>query len=166
MQRNEGNMKKIAFNIKYRQDIENGKYKVVTETGIPVNILRWDMKGRYPILGCTMVSCCDWVGENSWEEERPIAFDKEGCPIGYIPSSGMKLCLVSIEPDSPKKSNMEILQMCKEWFEDIAEKAELLTAGNVSHNGKVIRAYARQYAEYIDEQLKTNAPEPIHQTHE
>ena len=151
-------MAKIAFDIKYRQEIEDGKYNVVTEKGTPVTILRWDMKGRYPILGCTMVSCCDWEGENSWEEERPIAFNKEGCPTGYIPSSGMKLYLVSNEPESPKKSDMEILQMCKEWFEDIAEKAERLTTGNVSHNGKVIRAYARQYAEYIDEQLKTTIP--------
>ena len=83
----QGTMIRIAFDIKYRQEIEDGKYKVVTEKGTPVNILRWDMKGRYPILGCTMVSCCDWEGENSWEEERPIAFDKEGCPTGYIPSS-------------------------------------------------------------------------------
>ena len=66
----------------------------------------------------------------------------------------MKLYLVSDEPESPKKSDREILQMCKEWFEDIAEKAERLTTGNVSHNGKVIRAFARQYAEYIEENIK------------
>ena len=147
-------MKKIAFDIKYLKEIENGKYKVVTEKGTPVSILRWDMKGNYPILGCTMVIRCDLEGENSWEEERPLAFDKDGHPEGYIPSSGMKLYLVSEEPESPKKSEREILVMCKEWLEDITEKAERLTTGNVSHNGKVIQAFARQYAEYIAEYIK------------
>lgn len=35
-------MAKIEFNIKYRQEIESGKYKVVTSTNKPVRIICWD----------------------------------------------------------------------------------------------------------------------------
>ena len=41
---------KKPFNIKYRPEIESGKYKVYTESGEPVEIVKWDCKGRYPIL--------------------------------------------------------------------------------------------------------------------
>ncbi len=35
-------MAKIEFNIKYRPEIESGKYKVVTSTNKPVRIICWD----------------------------------------------------------------------------------------------------------------------------
>lgn len=35
-------MARIAFNIKYRPEIESGKYKVVTSTNKPVRIICWD----------------------------------------------------------------------------------------------------------------------------
>ena len=35
-------MAKIKFNIKYRPEIESGKYKVVTSTNKPVRIICWD----------------------------------------------------------------------------------------------------------------------------
>ena len=41
---------KIKFDIKYRPQIECGKYKVVNQEGTPVTIERWDLKGNYPIL--------------------------------------------------------------------------------------------------------------------
>ncbi len=45
-------MKKIPFNIKYRPEIEAGKYKVVTEHGESVRIICWDSKfcGAYPVI--------------------------------------------------------------------------------------------------------------------
>lgn len=43
-------MRKIAFDIKYRPEIEAGKYKVVTGHGEPVEIVKWDCRGKYPIL--------------------------------------------------------------------------------------------------------------------
>ena len=44
-------MKKIPFNIKYRPEIESGKYKVVTRDDRPVRILCWNAKGEQPIVG-------------------------------------------------------------------------------------------------------------------
>lgn len=43
---------KIPFDIKYKQEIQTGKYKVVTKTGLPVEIVHWDLSMRKnPILG-------------------------------------------------------------------------------------------------------------------
>lgn len=39
-------MAKIAFDIKYRPEIESGKYKVVTSTNKPVRIICWDRVAR------------------------------------------------------------------------------------------------------------------------
>ena len=42
--------KRVPFTIHLRSEIEAGKYKVVTEHGEPVEIVKWDCKGQYPIL--------------------------------------------------------------------------------------------------------------------
>lgn len=44
-------MEKIAFNIKYRPQIESGEYKVVTREDRPVEIKIWDLKGDFPVVG-------------------------------------------------------------------------------------------------------------------
>ena len=43
---------KIAFDIKYRPQIESGEYKVVTSFGEPAEIVKWDCNGQYPLLAC------------------------------------------------------------------------------------------------------------------
>ena len=45
-------MSKIPFNIKFKSQIESGEYKVVTYSGEPVQIVKWDCKGKYPLLAC------------------------------------------------------------------------------------------------------------------
>ena len=44
---------KIPFDIKFRPQIESGEYIVITESGYPVKIYRWDYKDKEgtPILG-------------------------------------------------------------------------------------------------------------------
>ena len=63
---------KIKFDIKYRPQIECGKYKVVNQEGTPVTIERWDLKGNYPILAIlpTLIS----NGDSSWFEDRPYIY--------------------------------------------------------------------------------------------
>ena len=90
---------KTAFNIKYRPEIEAGKFKVVTADDRPVTILRWNMKGSYPILACTMVKQCNWEGDESWDEERPFAYDKDGNAAGTVPAQKLELYLISEEPE-------------------------------------------------------------------
>lgn len=42
--------KKMPFDISYRDRIESGEVNVVTGCGEPAEIVKWDCKGRYPIL--------------------------------------------------------------------------------------------------------------------
>ena len=44
-------MDKIAFDIKYRAQIESGEYRVVTREDRPVEIKIWDLKGDFPVVG-------------------------------------------------------------------------------------------------------------------
>ena len=58
-------MEKIRFNVSRKEDIEKGKYKVVTGDGRPVRIICWDWKnGDVPIIaladcgGCELIYPC------------------------------------------------------------------------------------------------------------
>ena len=49
-------MKRIPFNIKYKDDIILKKMKVVTKDNRPVDILKWDCQHeKFPIVG-TIIS--------------------------------------------------------------------------------------------------------------
>jgi len=50
-------------------------------------------------------------------------------------------------------TDRELLELCKEWFEDIMDRADRLTSGNVSHNGRAIHGVAKSNKEYIEEYL-------------
>jgi hypothetical protein len=43
-------MAKIPFNVKFRPQIESGKYKVILDCGVEAEILAWDKPGEYPIV--------------------------------------------------------------------------------------------------------------------
>ena len=47
----------------------------------------------------------------------------------------------------------ENFNLVKQWFEDIAEKCNELTSGNVSHKGKYIRGFAKNCAEYVENDI-------------
>lgn len=52
------------------------------------------------------------------------------------------------------KKDKEVLELCKAWFEDIMERCDRLTSGNVSHGSKAIRGVAKNYADFVAEHLK------------
>ena len=52
------------------------------------------------------------------------------------------------------KTDKEVLELCKAWFEDIMERCDRLTSGNVSHGSRAIHGVAKNYAEYVDEHLE------------
>lgn len=66
--------KKIPFNIRYEQDVANGKYNVVCgDDCVPVRVVCWDADERYPVVAIDdgIVHqysengvCCDGSGEN------------------------------------------------------------------------------------------------------
>ena len=51
------------------------------------------------------------------------------------------------------KTDKEVLELCKLWFEDIMERCDRLTSGNVSHGSRAIHGVAKNYAEFVDEHL-------------
>lgn len=77
---------KIKFDIKYRQIIENGKYKVVFYDDTPVTIEKRDLKGNYPVLAVLPTSISDFEGEKSWVEDRPFIYTKDGRCADKCPS--------------------------------------------------------------------------------
>ena len=44
-------MTKIPFSISYRPQIVSGEYKVVTREDRAVEIIKWDLKGEFPVVG-------------------------------------------------------------------------------------------------------------------
>lgn len=53
-------MQKIPFDIKYRPEIESGKYKVKTNAGRPVRIICWDAKNEDPLVQLPIVGLIDY----------------------------------------------------------------------------------------------------------
>lgn len=53
-------MQKIPFDIKYRPEIESGKYKVETNAGRPVRIICWDAKSEDPLVQLPIVGLIDY----------------------------------------------------------------------------------------------------------
>lgn len=52
------------------------------------------------------------------------------------------------------KTDKEVLKLCLSWFQDIVERSEKLTSGNVAHGSKAIRGVAKNYAEFVAEHLE------------
>lgn len=82
---------KIPFDIKYRPEIESGRYKVVTSTGLPVEIVHWDLSLRKkPIL-----AVISYVGG-----KREHRYDTSGMYYGpgYSFSADRDLFILTDEP--------------------------------------------------------------------
>lgn len=82
---------KILFDIKYKQQIESGKYKVVTKSNIPVRIICWNAKAynRIDIIGLT---------EGSTGCENVQRYDSNGHLIADSARKGDKdLCILTSE---------------------------------------------------------------------
>lgn len=53
-----------------------------------------------------------------------------------------------------EKTDREVLELCKSYFEDIMERCDRLTSGNVSHGSRAIHGAAKNYAELVTEHLQ------------
>lgn len=51
----------IPFNIKYRSEIESGKYEVKTKAGALVKFLDWEYNNSYPIIAKIQAPAKNWV---------------------------------------------------------------------------------------------------------
>ena len=74
-------MKKIPFDIKYRPQIESGKYKVQTREGRTVTIGIWNMNAPKPIVGCYQYNddgdekCGCWYKNGSYSDVNEHVYD-------------------------------------------------------------------------------------------
>lgn len=91
-------MNKIPFDISFKERIERGEVKVVTRDNREVTIIKWDLKGNYPIVACVKVEVCNYEGDESWFEERPYAFSKEGKRYKGFPEDKSDIFILVEEP--------------------------------------------------------------------
>lgn len=103
-------MKKVKFDMKYRQQIESWRYKVVTREGYPVRIERWNMKGNYPILGIVTTKVTNQAGD-SWEEQRPFGFNEDGKHSESLPEDKYDLFVLIDGKDTD-----EFAKELRYWF--------------------------------------------------
>lgn len=67
---------KLPFDIKFRKQIEDGTYKLVTCCGEPVKIISWDRKhSTYPIVALKTLEKYDSILEYSIDGTSPIPSD-------------------------------------------------------------------------------------------
>ncbi len=64
---------RIPFDIKYRSDIEAGKYLVVTRCNEPVRIICWDAKGLFPIVGLAKAKRSEFIETYSTDGKRILS---------------------------------------------------------------------------------------------
>lgn len=83
------NKERVPFGIKYRADIDFGKYRVETRQGFPARIICWDLHDKYPI-----VAAVDYYG---CEILRSFSADGKECRK----YSEHDLFLVPVEQDIP-----------------------------------------------------------------
>lgn len=111
-------MKKIAFDIKYRPQIESGEYKVETKNGHPVRIICWDTGMEWHI--CALVK--DRNPKSTYG--FPNLFDEKGKCIN---SRNSDLVIITNDPESRESGNMTeeiiaILKQVKELCNETSEK--------------------------------------------
>lgn len=137
--------KRIPFNIKYRPEIESGKYTVETRDGRPARIVCWDLKCDTPIIAAIQWNqeredcyCYNTIGRcanNVCEIDLFIVTNEEEEELNEFESALMQFAHVSF--DSPlniikgdafekfKKRKDKLLQIArKELYEEFVQQVE------------------------------------------
>ena len=133
-------MTKIPFDIKYRDKIESGEYKVVTRADKPVDIIDWGYGGMKAII------CCNSEGPwMVWQNGR--YFENENC------ESDNDLFLMADEEMAVKKKIRDLLLSAHDTWKDggvlyldnyVAEIREIFAKENhdkwMDYKGEIIKA--------------------------
>lgn len=98
-------MKKIQFNIKYKEEIETKKIQVITREGKPVDVIKWDLSGDRPILA---------VIKDSEDYEYPLAYRENGS-LGD-PGEGIDKLDLFMIIDEPSEELNEFEKAVGEWI--------------------------------------------------
>lgn len=99
-------MNKIPFDIKYRPEIESGKYKVELTNGNTVRILAWDLPGDYPIVAA------DWPKD--WESDTRVeTYNNKGWD-GIGETNPNIILIDTTVQEGKQKDSLHIQESCKE----------------------------------------------------
>ena len=140
-------MKKIPFNISYRNKIESGKVQVVTRNDKPVRIVCWNAKGDNPIIGL--------VTEKSGNE-LCYSFDINGISCEELISDSDALFILTEE--SHKLTDFE------ETLKGIVNGfgGDVMTDEGAKNTGARLFEVARkQFEKNLPHWRKTNLPDGI-----
>ena len=137
-------MNKIPFDISFKERIERGEVKVVTRDNREVTIIKWDLKGNYPIVACFKIEVCNYEGDKSWLEERPFAFSKEGKRSNGFPEDKSDLFILAQEPVSE-----DLEREIKRYLHEVYDRDS--TVGDVARH---FANWQKQQDEQFKDQFK------------
>lgn len=129
-------MKKIKFDISHKDKIVSGQWKVITCHGEPVEIVKWNCIGQYPILACIFDGNTD-----------DAAFYKENGDGMSFPEHNYLITLID-EPEESKIRSYENSKGLSEFEIVVGEACEDAMKQQPSVN-PAIWAIGRQWTEKI-----------------
>lgn len=136
-------MKKIPYDIKYRPEIESGKYKAVTSNDESVKILTFERNHRLPILALI----------NRGYDEI-VEYDING----FTQFAGDTLYLITDEPE-PQLSEFEkeLVKIMKEEGSPIGADTSKYTEGDIeamhSYSERLLKLARKQLQPEIDAEI-------------
>lgn len=142
-------MKKIPFDIKYRPEIESGKYKVMTAEGLNVRIICWDRNTTYwKIVGLITSQSGNEVVFTYDENGK----ESDGCLHGYRND----LLILTDEPELTEFEK-ELIKIMKEEGSPIGADTSKYTEGDIeamhSYSERLLKLARKQLQPEIDAEI-------------
>lgn len=142
-------MAKIAFNIKYRPEIESGKYEVVTQKGLKVRIICWDRNTTYWKLVGLLTSQAGNEVVFTYDENGK---ESEGCLHAYEND----LYILTDEPELTEFEE-ELIKILKEEGSPIGADTSKYTEGDIaamhSYSERLLALARKQLQPEIDAEI-------------
>ena len=131
---------KREFNLSYKQDIIDGKVKVVTYYGEPVEIVKWDCKSSHPILAVI----------DDGDTSDTCFYDEEG----FSPSKKDRIYVLTDEPEMTEFESAYLRIVHKETPDGILPN--FIEKNHLRENCKELLDIARK--QIMNEQKPANNP--------
>lgn len=142
-------MAKIAFDIKYRPEIESGEYKVVTKDNKNVRIISWDM---HTSSGDKIVALVTGQG-GQFEKNRTYLLDGRCCSSQNDSTS---LYILTNEPELTEFEK-ELIKIMKEEGSPIGADTSKYTEGDIaamhSYSERLLALARKQLQPEIDAEI-------------
>lgn len=122
---------KIPFNIKFQQEIVNNNLRVETEGGYPVEIIKWNAKGAYPIVGLV----------NNGDDQIALSYNCQGKTISEDDKRGLfNLCIVDDYLNNDIKRDQRIIDDIVSYLEEFS---------SFDSGDEPYEEYCKRFGDYI-----------------